>query len=232
MSWTAVSVRSTERKPLGWYLAGEVGQLAGVSGDRIGQWARRGYIQSSVSRTVPRVYSYQDVAEAIVVHELLDRGVRHRQILNAIQNLRSQWGEWPLLTAPLATTEMKRVTGAKSSEFLLLITEAGHLDAAHRAGTQVMLSLPIGLRWVSDLLRRGGWALKSMPEVKSIEVDPDRLSGRPTIRHRRIPADKVARIATTRSGRQVLESDYKLSRRQIDDAVKWYRAVSRYEAAA
>ncbi len=232
MSSATLSVHSTERRPLGWYLAGEVGQLAGVSGDRIGQWARRGYIESSVSRTVPRVYSYQDVAQAMVVHELLDRGVRHREILQAIQNLRSQWGEWPLVTAPLATTEIKRVTGAKSTEFIVLITKAGHLDVAHRAGTQVMLSLPLGLRWASDLLRRGGWALKNMPEVKSIEVDPERLSGRPTIRHRRIPADKVARIATTKMGRQILESDYKLTRRQIDDAVKWYRVVSRYETAA
>ena len=62
-----------DMKPLGYYLAHEVGWLAGVSGDRIGQWARRGYIRSSVSSVVPLVYSYQDVAEAMVVHELIRR---------------------------------------------------------------------------------------------------------------------------------------------------------------
>lgn len=62
-----------EMSPRGYYLAHEVGWLAGVSGDRIGQWARRGYIRSSVSSVVPRVYSFQDVAEAMVVHELLLR---------------------------------------------------------------------------------------------------------------------------------------------------------------
>lgn len=222
----------TESRALGWYLAAEVGQLAGVSGDRVGQWARRGYIDSSLSRKVPRVYSYQDVAEAMVVHELLDRGVRHREILHAIENLRSEWGAWPLLTAPLATTDLRRLTGAKSAEFLLLMTSGSQLDAGHRAGGQAMLHLPLGLRWVSDLLRRGGWAMKSLPEVRNIEVDPERLSGRPTIRNRRVPADKVARIASSASGRLTLESDYKLTRRQIDDAVAWYRVVSQFEAAA
>ena len=50
----------------GHYLAGEAGLLAGVSGDRIGQWARWGYIRSSHSDGEPRVYSYEDVAEAMV----------------------------------------------------------------------------------------------------------------------------------------------------------------------
>jgi uncharacterized protein (DUF433 family) len=168
----------------------------------------------------------------MVVHELLDRGVRHRDILDAVKNLRSEWGNWPLLYAPLATTEMRTVTGAKANEFLMLIMDSTQMDAAHRAGTQVMLGLPLGLRWVVDLLRRGGWAMKDLPEVKSIEVDPERLSGRPTIRNRRIPAEKVARIAATPAGRASLQSDFKLTRRQITDAVKWHRAVSRFETAA
>ena len=57
-------------QPRGRYLASEVGQLAGVPGNRIGQWARRGYIRSSWSSETPRIYSFQDAAEAFVVHEL------------------------------------------------------------------------------------------------------------------------------------------------------------------
>ena len=34
-------------KPHGHFLAGEAGELAGVSGSTIGQWARRGYIRDS-----------------------------------------------------------------------------------------------------------------------------------------------------------------------------------------
>src|SRR4051812_42079863 len=82
--------------PRGHYLAHEVGALAGVSGDRIGQWARRGYIRSSQSTDRPRVYSYQDVAEAMVVHELLERADL-KSIKRAIARLRERHGhDWPL----------------------------------------------------------------------------------------------------------------------------------------
>jgi hypothetical protein len=44
--------------PRGHYLASEVGQLAGVSGERIGQWSRYGYIRASQSDDeYPLVYS-------------------------------------------------------------------------------------------------------------------------------------------------------------------------------
>ena len=40
----------------GTFLAGEVGELAGVSGNTIGQWARWGYIRASQSDGDPHVY--------------------------------------------------------------------------------------------------------------------------------------------------------------------------------
>jgi DNA-binding transcriptional MerR regulator len=89
-------------KTRGWYLAREVGLLAGVSGDKIGQWARYGYIRASWSSTVPRIYSFQDVAEAIAVHELLNRGVVHADIRSAIDGLHTRYGDWPLQTAPFS----------------------------------------------------------------------------------------------------------------------------------
>ncbi|MEJ7765970.1 MAG: hypothetical protein WKF86_10775 [Acidimicrobiales bacterium] len=44
-----------ELRPRGYYLAHEAGWLAGVSGDRIGQWGRRDYICSPISTGLPRV---------------------------------------------------------------------------------------------------------------------------------------------------------------------------------
>jgi DNA-binding transcriptional MerR regulator len=87
----------------GAFLAAEVGELAGVSGTTVGQWARRGYIQASVSRELPHVYSVEDVAEAAIVAALLRRGVRHADVRKAIGQLR-RFGSWPLSEAPLATT--------------------------------------------------------------------------------------------------------------------------------
>ena len=46
----------------GSFLAGAVGELAGVSGNTIGQWARWGYIRASQSDGDPHVYSVEDVA--------------------------------------------------------------------------------------------------------------------------------------------------------------------------
>jgi DNA-binding transcriptional MerR regulator len=91
-------------RPHGHFLAGEAGEMAGVSGTTIGQWARRGLIRSSVSDEEPRVYSVEDVAEAAIVHALLDRGVRHSDVHRLIARL-GPYGEWPLSQAALATTD-------------------------------------------------------------------------------------------------------------------------------
>src|ERR1700744_1871837 len=94
-------------RPHGELLAGEVGELAGVSGTTIGQWARGGYIRSSRSDGEPRVYSVEDVAEAAIVHALLERGVKHAQVRRVISQL-GEYGDWPLSEAPLATTDEPR----------------------------------------------------------------------------------------------------------------------------
>jgi DNA-binding transcriptional MerR regulator len=87
----------------GEFRAGAVGELAGVTGNTIGQWARWGYIRASQSAGDPHVYSVEDVAEAAVVRALLERGVGHAQVRRAIERLRA-YGDWPLSDAPLATT--------------------------------------------------------------------------------------------------------------------------------
>src|SRR3954467_2879965 len=87
----------------GEFLAGAVGELAGVSGNTIGQWARWGYIRASQSTGDPHVYSVEDVAEAAMVKALLERGVTHRMVRRAIAEL-GEYGDWPLSEAPLATT--------------------------------------------------------------------------------------------------------------------------------
>jgi DNA-binding transcriptional MerR regulator len=82
-----------------------VGELAGVSGNTIGQWARWGYIRASQSTGDPHVYSVEDVAEAAIVHALLERGVSHAQVRRAIAHLP---GTWPLSDAQLAVAPGRR----------------------------------------------------------------------------------------------------------------------------
>ena len=99
----------------GHFLAAEVGELAGVSGTTIGQWARWGYIRSSVSDGEPHVYSVEDVAEAAIVGELLGRGVSHADVRRAIARLGEEYGEWPLSEAPLGTADAARAHARRAA---------------------------------------------------------------------------------------------------------------------
>jgi uncharacterized protein (DUF433 family)/DNA-binding transcriptional MerR regulator len=210
--------------PRGRYLAWEAGQLAGVSGLTIGQWARRGYIRSSADQAIPRVYSFQDIAEAMVVHELLERGVTHRDIKQAILALGDRYGDWPLTDAQLATIPTR-------SRARVIAHEAeGAYDIGGLGWQQVIE--PQNLEKIRAQLRRGGWAVRALPDLEHIEVDPDRLSGRPTIRGRRIAAEDVAEIAAARGGAETLREDYELDDAEVADARRWWREVRRLEAIA
>src|SRR5438128_11204124 len=71
----------------GEFRAGEVGEMAGVSGTTIGQWARRGLIRSSQRDEEPRLYSVEDVAKAAIVPAVLDAGARHAEARRATRQL-------------------------------------------------------------------------------------------------------------------------------------------------
>ena len=112
--------------------AGDAGELVGVTGNTIGQWARWGYIRASQSAGDPHVYSVEDVAEAAVVRALLDRKVRHRTVRHAINHL-ADYGRWPLSQAPLATTR---------DGHLVLLKESGDVLALSPRGWQLMADPP------------------------------------------------------------------------------------------
>jgi uncharacterized protein (DUF433 family)/DNA-binding transcriptional MerR regulator len=196
--------------------------LAGVSGDRIGQWARRGYIRSSVSDAAPRIYSYQDAGEAMAVHELKRRHVGLAQIKSAIEELRERFGDWPLSSAPLVVPS----AGGAIAE---MVDDDIAVTVSRRRRGQALLDLN-DLEAIRTQLHRGGWATREHPDLRHIQVDPDLLSGRPTIRGHRIAAEDVAATAL-RGGRDQLRRDFALTTAEIDDAVRWWNAVRRYEAA-
>ena len=218
--------------PRGHYLAHEVGQLAGVSGQTIGQWARNGYIRPSQSAGSPHVYSFQDVAEAVLVHELLERGVPYGEIKATISALREvRGGDWPLTRAEqhLATLPSGPPSGRRRAR--VLAEEAGGLYDIGRRGWQRMADAEIteeDLDRVAGLLSRGGWVVRNL-NIRHVEVNPNRLSGRPAIRARRVPAQKVARLAKTRGGLLSLVEDYELTADEIRDAERWWEATSRFE---
>ena len=135
----------------GSFLAGEVGELAGVSGNTIGQWARRGLIRSSQSDGEPRRYAVEDIAEATVVAELLGRGVRHLDVHRASERLAPRFGPWPLSDAPLGTI----IEDGGRPRIVLLEREA-----------------------VYELVPRGWQLMAAPPPVDDVRVRLRHVSGR------------------------------------------------------
>ena len=127
---------ATSAKPHGHFLAGEAGELAGVSGTTIGQWARWGYIRASQSGGDPHVYSVEDVAEAAIVRVLLERGVRHADVRKAVAQL-EHYGDWPLSEAPLATT------GGTRRPLIVLREEDGAYVLADRGWQRLVAPPPL-----------------------------------------------------------------------------------------
>jgi uncharacterized protein (DUF433 family) len=231
----AVGTASATRgsAPVGHYLADEVGQLAGVSGYTVGQWARREYIRASQqAHGYPYVYAYQDIGEAMVVHALIEQGVGLRYIKRALRALRERVGStWPLTKAeiyvPRMTPEQKRKTHGRGRTVAVKQGEEVYDLVRNHA------VLPESdLISIAADLRRGGWAARQMKDLQYIEVDPERLSGRPTIKGRRIAAEMVAEIAQGVNGFAVLREDYDLLDPEIKDAVRWWKLVSTYREAA
>lgn len=215
--------------PRGQYLAHQAGQLAGVSGGTIGQWAHYGYIRASRSKPgeYPRVYSFQDVAEAIIVHDLLETHVPLKVLRPVIERLREELGDWPLQRAELETVAETGITVAA-----LLVRDGDLRRELGPHGWQLVEHATVHPQRVATDLRRGGWAIRQLPNLRHIVVDPDTLSGRPAIRNRRVPVSLVAELADTLDGLEILREDYDLSDEEIDDAVRWWEATSAYEQVA
>jgi uncharacterized protein (DUF433 family) len=204
---------------IGHYSASEVARLAGVSPQRIGSWARYGIVPR-ISRK-PSVYSYADAGEAVIARYLMDKGAKPKKIREMVERLRDRFGEWPLARAPL------------EHEGGLVVMREGDkvlVDVIDRPEHQVEEGTFLSLTEVRSALERGGWVAFKNPR-HHIQVDPHRLSGRPTIRDRRLPTAMVAELAERTEGHTVLRTEFGLTEEEIDDAVAYEADVAEALAA-
>lgn len=191
---------------IGHYTAADVGRLAGVSATRIGSWSRYGIIPRVSAK--PKVYSYADAGEAVLVRYLLDQKIPTKQIREIVENLRNEYGQWPLAAAPLE----------HAGPFVVVREGERIYFSALNAEQKVIAGTLIDLQAVRDALRQGGWAAYKHPR-EHIEVDPNLHSGQPVVRGRRLPTEAVAEIAREKDGRRILLEDYGLSEAEIRDAL-------------
>lgn len=215
-------MKKTDQSPFGRYSTREVSHLTGVSPRRIGQWARRGCIVRSRPESTKHPYSYQDVAETLLVRKLVEAGFRLANVSRAVTRLREEYGNWPLRNAPLLTDKYRRI----------LLEADDHLwdYTTNMSGEGVFTPASPGRLAIGSALANGGWA--SVEESLSrISVDPAVMSGTPTIRDRRIAAMFVGNVAETSSGREILKIDYELSEEDIDEGHRWRAKALEYAAA-
>jgi uncharacterized protein (DUF433 family)/DNA-binding transcriptional MerR regulator len=206
--------RRQRSEPFGHYGPTEVARLAGVTPERVGQWARRGLIRPSRGGS-PHVYSLADAAEALVAHYLVAvAGLSPREVRGVVGQLREHFGDWPLTAAPL-----------QHEGRLVVVREEGgaYLDVRH-PGASVMGDGLIDLSAVRASLAHGGWvALES--ERPLIGVDPGHAGGRPVLAGTRLPTAQVAAMAAD-GDRALLREQFGLSEAQIDAAVEFERDAS------
>jgi uncharacterized protein (DUF433 family)/DNA-binding transcriptional MerR regulator len=195
-------------RAIGNYSAAEVGRLAGVSATRIGSWSRYGIIPRVSQR--PKVYSYADAGEAILVRYLIDQEIPTRQIRQIVENLRDKYGQWPLAAAPLE----------HAGPFVVVREGDEIYFSALNADQHVIAGTLIDLQAVRAALKNGGWATYKKPRAH-IEVDPDLHSGQPVVKGRRLPTEVVAEIARERDGHRTLREDYGLTEAEISDAIEY-----------
>jgi uncharacterized protein (DUF433 family) len=206
---------------IGVYTPRRAGHLAGVSGGSIGQWARHELITPTVYEGRPaNLYSYFDVAEAIVVRWLLAHGIAHHEIRHALDEVREEYPRWPLLNAPLGIGQQS----VDDSGSLVRRDAAGaYVDASGAAPGQLVIR-PTLLQQARDMLQHGGWLADELG-LSRIEVDPLKLGGQPSLRGRRWAVDHVARLGADDEGRRILIEDYGLDEAEVDEAIAWAEAA-------
>ncbi len=218
-----MTAATTDRSEfLGVFSPYRAGALAGVSGNRIGQWARYGVVSPTIYEGRPaNRYAFYDVAEAIVVHQLQDAGFTYDEIHAAINNARERFPNWPLLHADLGVA--RHVIGASDRGVIVEKLDGEYVETG-RPGGQIVIK-PQLLDLARDMLASGGWLARHL-HLERIEVDPEKLGGAPTLRGRRWPVERVARTAADAAGRELLIEDYGLDTRDIDESVRWTQAAA------
>lgn len=208
---------------LGVFPPYRAGALAGVSGNRIGQWARNELIRPSYYEGRPaNLYAFYDVAEAIIVRWLLERGFNFSNIHDAVDRARADHPDWPLVNAPLGVAQ-HAVEGDPRGVIVLKVDRGVYVETA-AGGEQVTLR-PELLVEARQVLRQGGWIADQL-HLQRLEVDPQKLGGAPSLRGRRWSVERVAQLATDDEGRGILTNDYGLDDRDVDESVRWVEAAA------
>lgn len=162
----------------GFYTAAEAARIARVPRTTLDYWARTRLVPASQRAVRPRLFSFEDLRDIVVVEKLRQQGAKTRAIRAAISYVRT-------------ITDVKRFAQANlqfnEKGGLLWEDLTGRVVAPHLGGQYVLM--------MSEVFRQLGAEPDNptvLHPVKGIRIDPNIRGGAPVIEGTRIPAQLIA----------------------------------------
>lgn len=221
-------LRSLDPRSMPRYTFGEAGRYLGLPESTLRAWfVGTTYGSQPNIRTFKRILvpsgpdllSFYDIASAHVLLAMKAKGVSQDDLRAIVQGLEREYPEsqYPLL----------------GRNFFLF----GRDVVVKKLGTRLNLSRnrQLGIRAVMDkFLSRIELDANLMPVRFSplrtqrergkgyIVIDPDLAAGRPVVRGTGIPAEIIARRKKSGESVRLLAQDYRISRRAVEEAIKYF----------
>lgn len=202
----------------GFYTAAEAARIAHVPRSTLHYWARTGLVPASQRPARPRLFSFEDLRDIVVVEKLRLQGAKTRAVRAAISYVRT-------------ITDVRRLAQANlqfdEKGGLVWYDPDGKVVAPHREGQYVLV--------MSDVFRQLG-ADPDNPMVlrplSGIRIDPHVRGGAPVIEGTRIPAQLVAEYLQEDTIDDELLSLYpSLTPEKIEAVRAWERFLDQKGAA-
>lgn len=199
----------------GFYTAAEAAKIASVPRSTLDYWTRTGLVPASQRSARPRLFSFADLRDIVVVEKLRGQGAKTRAIRSALDWVRS-------------VADVKRLAHASFGVDAggLVMPFEGQLVAPHAKGQYVLA--------MSDVYRQLGADPEEptvLRPVPGILIDPRVRGGAPVIEGTRIPAQLVVEYLQDGLSNEELLSLYpSLPPSAIHAALEWDR-VTRGQAA-
>lgn len=201
-----------ESRADGYFTAAETSRIARIPLSTLNFWARTGVIVPSQRTARPRLYSFQDLRDLRVAHELRGQGARRGEIKAVLEFLRSLPGS---SSQRLAHAQLQ-VVGARVS---YRNPELDIDPVEPSTGGQRVLAVPMAE--LDGEVRDG-----DLRPAERIAISPDVRGGTPVVAGTRVPAQLVAELVDDGVPRgEILDMYPSLSAADLDAAARWQRDV-------
>lgn len=217
------------------YSYSDVDRLVGVRPGTALRWlegySRKGQFYAPVLRAKPTgddVVTWGEMVEARLLSEFRDRSVPLYRMRPAIEELRREFGPYPLAHArPFLDVEGRELVRRVQDSVGL---ERGLQLVVIRSGQLMLTDQAERFRGAVEYDQQGAAnLLRPQPATPDVVMDPQRAFGQPAIRN--VRTDTLAEEYRAGSSRDQLADLYDLTTDQVDEAIRYELIAGREQAA-